>query len=152
MEKYQNKDGGWGALKGADSEAFVSLSVFDCYRQNRLWRKKPCVLLLEKYLIKNHLSKNQTKNEQDRWNRIHSGYKKNSIFEGGSLLLLENLLKDPLESNSKKVKSLIKWLKDLQTDSGYFPYHAGLESQENLLSTIRALSCIKRYYLLSANS
>ena len=106
------------------------------------------ILKLEDYLISNHLSASQSKNEQDRWNRIHSGYKESGMLEGGSLLFLEGLLMSPSELNEKKKKSLIKWLKSLQLNSGYFPYHAELKSQDNLMTTIKSIYCLKMHYLL----
>ena len=102
---------------------------------------------VEAYLIKNHLSKKETKAEQEMWNRIHCGYKVNNMFEGGSLMYLESMLLSSSGNNKEKIKSLIKWFKSLQLDNGYFPYHAGLAKQENIISTIRILACIKKYYL-----
>ena len=150
LENCQNKDGGWGETEGLKSDVFISLLVFECFRQNRLWKKRDFILKLEDYLISNHLSASQSKNEQDRWNRIHSGYKENGMLEGGSLLLLEGLLMNPSELNEKKIKSLIKWLKSIQLDSGYFPYHAELKSQDNLMTTIKSTFCFKKYYLLKS--
>ena len=147
LELSQNIDGGWGNLKGDRSNIFCSLLVFQCYRENRLWRDREVVLKLESYLIKNHLSKNETKSEQDKWNRIHSGYKFNNMFEGGSLILLESMLISSSSNNKSKIKSLIKWIVSLQLDSGCFPYHADLRKQENIVTSIRILSCLKKYYL-----
>ena len=147
LEKTQNIDGGWGELRGESSNVFTSLLVLQCLRENRLWRNKEVTQRVENYLIKNHLSKNETKAEQEMWNRIHCGYKVNNMFEGGSLMYLESMLLSCSENNKDKIKTLIKWFKNLQLDNGYFPYHAGLAKQENTISTIRILACIKKYYL-----
>ena len=147
FEKTQNIDGGWGELRGESSNVFTSLLVFQSLRENRLWRNKEMTQRVENYVIKNHLSESQTKAEQEMWNRIHCGYKVNNMFEGGSLMLLESMLISASENNKEKIKSLIKWFKTLQLENGCFPYHAGLAKQENTISTIRILACIKKYYL-----
>ena len=109
-----------------------------------MWKNKETTQKVESYLIKNHLSKNETKADQDKWSRIHSGYKPNNMFEGGSLMFLESMLVSPSDKNKNKVKAIINWLKDLQMDSGLIPYHAYLKKQENLISTIRVLACMKK--------
>ena len=147
FEGRQNIDGGWGELRGESSNVFTSLLVFQCLRENRLWRNKKMSQRVEAYLIKNHLSKNETKAEQEMWNRIHCGYKVNNMFEGGSLMFLESMLASPSDKNKDKVKAIINWLKGLQLESGFFPYHADLKKQENLISTIRILACVKKKYL-----
>ena len=121
--------------------------IFQCFRENRLWRDREIVLKLQTYLIKNHLSEKETKSEQDKWNRIHSGYKVNNMFEGGSLMFLESMLVSPCVDNKNKIKSIANWIDDLQLESGYFPYHADLRKQGNIISSIRVLSCMKRKYL-----
>ncbi len=147
LEASQNIDGGWGELKRDKSNVFTSLLIFQCFRENRLWRDREIVLKLQTYLIKNHLSEKETKSEQDKWNRIHSGYKVNNMFEGGSLMFLESMLVSPCVDNKNKIKSIANWIDDLQLESGYFPYHADLRKQGNIISSIRVLSCMKRKYL-----
>ena len=147
FETSQNLDGGWGEKRGDSSKVFTSVLIFQCLRENRMWKNKETTQKVESYLIKNHLSKNETKADQDKWSRIHSGYKPNNMFEGGSLMFLESMLVSPSDKNKNKVKAIINWLKDLQMDSGLFPYHADLKKQENLISTIRVLACMKKKYL-----
>ena len=84
-----------------------------------------------------------TNEELDKWNRIYSGYKKNNLFEGGSIVLLEALLLCK-KINISKIKSIVDWLQGLQFKDGYFPYHAKLRSEKNISSTIKILSLVKK--------
>ena len=150
IQKYQNSDGGWSLDlndSSKKSDIFSTLMVYRSFISNNLWKNKDFLINAEEYLIENHLSKKQTNEELDRWNRLHAGYKKNNLFEGGSAILLDCLL---LSKNrrSDKIKSIISWIKGMQLKTGYFPYHASLKNQENTSCTIKILSLIKKYYII----
>ena len=149
IQGNQNSDGGWPmCLDVSDnkSDIFSTLIVYRAFISNNLWVRKDFLNKAEKYLIQNHLSETQTREEIDMWNRLHAGYRKNNLFEGGSAMLLESLLLAGSD-NRNKIKSIIAWLKGIQFKTGYFPYHADLKNQENMMSTIRILSLIKKYYI-----
>ena len=150
IQKYQNPDGGWPlSLDDSNnkSDIFSTLMVYRSFISNNLWRNKDFLINAEEYLIQNHLSKNQTNEELDKWNRLHAGYKKNNLFEGGSAILLDCLLLSKNKKNDK-IKSIISWIKGIQLKTGYFPYHASLKNQENTSCTIKILSIIKKYYTI----
>tara|TARA_A100001011_G_scaffold397890_1_gene500354 strand:+ start:263 stop:1204 length:942 start_codon:yes stop_codon:yes gene_type:complete len=148
VRKYQKLDGGWPIRfnsKNNNSDVFATLTIHRTFLENNLWINKDFLNKSEQFLNSSFLSKSNTKLELDRWNRIYSGYKKNNIFEGGSVLLLDSLLiKD---SNSYYPKSIISWLKVLQLKNGFFPYHARLRNQLNFTSTINILYLFKKYHL-----
>jgi len=149
IQSFQNKDGGWPlsvSSKNKDSDVFTSLLVHRCFLENSLWKNKDFLKGSERFLIKSHISKTNTSQELDRWNRIYVGYRKNNLFEGGTLLLLESLLLS--DSQPRELKALLKWLKGLQLNNGFFPYHSKLKNQPNFTSTIKILSLFKKAYLM----
>lgn len=148
LEESQNDDGGWAMSYGVEkTDLFSTLIIYHVFTKNNLWINKNFVIKAEEYLTENHLSENQTNEELDRWNRIYTGYKKNNLFEGGSVLLLEGFLLSNRKENMGKIKSIILWLKSLQLKTGYFPYHSTLKAQKNISATIKILHLIKTYYL-----
>ena len=118
----------------------------DVFAKNNLWINKDFLIKSEKYLTDNHLSEKQSNEELDRWSRIYTWYKKNNLFEGGSVILLEGLLLSNRENNAGKIKSIISWLKSLQLKTGYFPCHSVLTGQKNISSTIKFLHLINTYF------
>ena len=152
IENLQNSDGGWAfdiskVNDFRETDVFSTLIIYRVFVENNLWRNKKFLLKAESFLLENHLSEKQNNEDLDRWSRIYIGYKKNNLFEGGTILLLEALLINANKQNQNKIKSIINWLKDLQLKNGYFPYHSALSNQENTSSTIKALSLIKKYYI-----
>ena len=79
-------------MKNEKSDIFTTLLVHRCFLENNLWKNKKFLKKSESFLIKNHISDTNTSEEVDRWNRIYVGYRKNNLFEGGTILLLESLL------------------------------------------------------------
>ena len=149
IQGYQNKDGGWPvSLKNKKSDIFTTLLIHRCYLENNLWKNKDFLKKSENYLIKNHMSESNSSEELDRWNRIYIGYRKNNLFEGGSVLLLDSLL--ITGRKIKNIKTILRWLKSLQLKNGLFPYHAKLKNQPNLTSTISILSLFKKAHLFLA--
>ena len=150
IEEYQNSDGGWPAealSEKKDSDVFTTLFIYRTFIMNNLWSAKPFLEKARSYLLLNHLNSEHSNEEMDKWNRIYSGYKKNNVFEGGTILLLESLILGK-NNDLSKIKSISKWLKDLQFNDGFFPYHAKLKSEKNISSTIKILSLIKKSHLL----
>ena len=150
IEEYQNSDGGWPAealSEQKDSDVFTTLFIYRTFIMNNLWSAKPFLEKARSYLLLNHLNSEHSNEEMDKWNRIYSGYKKNNVFEGGTILLLESLILGK-NNDLSKIKSISRWLKDLQFSDGFFPYHAKLKSEKNISSTIKILSLIKKSHLL----
>ena len=151
IKEMQNPDGAWPldiSLNRDSSNIFSTLFIFRLFMIHDLWSSKDFLKQTQSYLIENHLSKKQTKEDLDKWNRLYSGYKKNNISEGGSVILLEALLLSKVK-DVRKIKSLVAWLKSLQLEDGYFPYHASLRGDKNISSTIKILSLIKKNRLLT---
>ena len=150
IQLSQNSDGGWSLkLPGKESDIFTTLLVHRCFLENDLWKNKDFLKKSEIFLIKNHMSTSNSSEELDRWDRIYTGYRKNNLFEGGSLLLLESLLIS--QRKAKHMKAISKWLKGLQLTDGFFPYHAKLKNQANLSCTVNVLTLFKKYHLINLN-
>ena len=150
IQDFQNPDGGWPLESESSkrtSDLFSTLIIYKSFAYNSLWSRKDFLIKAEEYLINNHLAENQSNEDLDRWSRLYSGYKKNNLFEGGSIILLDSMLLRR-GNNNDKIKSIIDWLRSLQLKTGYFPYHASLKNQENIQSTIKILSLIKKYYII----
>ena len=150
IQLSQNADGGWGVSSSKkESDVFTTLLVHRAFLENDLWKNKDFLIKSEDFLIENHRSQANSSEELDRWDRIYTGYRKNNLFEGGSVLFLESLLIS--QRHPKRTKMILKWLKELQLKDGFFPYHAKLKNQANLSSTVKILSLFKKYYLIRLN-
>ena len=145
---YQLIDGGWPEQININEESdiFTTLHIHRAFVANPIWRDKKFLSKSNKFLIDVHMQKTSSKDIIDRWSRLNVGYKSNNLFEGGTLILLESLI-NMNENNNRKIKSIINWIKSIQLNDGYFPYHANLKTQKNIDTTIYVLYLLKLCHL-----
>jgi len=145
---YQLIDGGWpeDSKINKESDIFTTLHIHRAFVANPIWRDKKFLTKSNKFLIDVHMQKTSSKDIIDRWSRLNVGYKSNNLFEGGTLILLESLI-NMNENNNRKIKSIINWIKSIQLNDGYFPYHANLKTQKNIDTTIYVLYLLKLCHL-----
>jgi len=145
---YQLIDGGWpeDSNINKESDIFTTLHIHRAFVANPIWRDKKFLSKSNKFLIDVHMQTTFSKETTDRWSRLNVGYKSNNLFEGGTLILLESLI-NMNENNNRKIKSIINWIKSIQLNDGYFPYHANLKTQKNIDTTIYILYLLKLCHL-----
>ena len=145
---HQLIDGGWPEQININEESdiFTTLHIHRAFVANPIWRDKKFLSKSNKFLIDVHMQKTSSKDIIDRWSRLNVGYKSNNLFEGGTLILLESLI-NMNENNNRKIKSIINWIKSIQLNDGYFPYHANLKTQKNIDTTIYVLYLLKLCHL-----
>ncbi|MCF7884969.1 MAG: terpene cyclase/mutase family protein [Candidatus Marinimicrobia bacterium] len=151
--KRQRKDGGWispvmkmsedvsGDVTSCLWTSIIITQAFSAHSRlkNSENARQAAQFIADHYLYKNHTSLFP---EDDAWDFLYTNHTENGMFRGGTLKFCEALAPLNYMHSNKNFQKAIKWLKDIQLESGLFPAKAGHDEQGDYHVTFRVLKVL----------
>ncbi|MBC8214390.1 MAG: hypothetical protein ISR90_06705 [Candidatus Marinimicrobia bacterium] len=150
----QREDGGWlhrsmtpkaKEYQNAESCIWTSAEILQMLSHRNIYiskdvTKRACEFLLSKVLHKNSTSLFPS---EDTWDHLSASIKGDAMFLGGTLKVLDSVVRCGYNPTDQRVKKMYNWLLEQQMDNGLFPAIAGKMPQANYDVTVRVLEVIK---------
>ncbi len=150
----QREDGGWlhrsmtptgKEYENVESCLWTTAEVLQMLTHRNIYvskdvSKQACEFLLDRVLYKNSTS---FFTSEDTWDHLATSIKGNAMFLGGTLKVLESVVRCGYNPTDQRVKKMYNWLLDQQMDNGLFPAIAGKIPIASYSVTVRALEVVK---------
>ena len=152
----QRDDGGWlhrnNLPKGAKYDSapsciWTTAEVSLLLSKRSIFRNSEALQKSSLFLLDNYLNKNKSTllPKADAWECLTVNHTSEHMFAGGTLKIL-NISLNAKTNDPKKIKKMMKWLLEQQTEDSLFPKIANKHPISDILVTIRTLYVIKKYF------
>lgn len=153
LVRQQNEDGGWGKADPG-SDIWVTLKVLSACSYHSVMREREKINRGADFILENYLSENKggILEGLQAWDQLSYGYDGMKAFRGGTLKVLEVLVRLGYTAENKVIRKMLNWLEDQQNMYGLwsaFPRQAK-DTTDDWVS-YRIIRVLQVYYLMAGD-
>jgi hypothetical protein len=153
LVRQQNGDGGWGQAENG-SDIWVTLKVLSACSYHSVMREREKIRRGADFILENYLSENKggILEGLQAWDQLTYGYDGIKAFRGGTLRVLEVLVRLGYTAENKVIRKMLNWLEDQQNIYGLWsaiPRQAKDTTDEWV--SYRIIRVLQLYYLLAGD-
>jgi len=151
--RQQNPDGGWGQADGM-SDIWLTLKVLSACSFHSVMREREKIKRGAQFILNNYLSENNGGILEgiQAWDQLSYGYDGIKAYRGGTLKVLEILVRLEFTAQDKTIRKMLNWLEQQQNNFGLW---SALPRQSRDITdewvSYRIIRVFQLYYLMSGN-
>ncbi len=153
LVRQQNPDGGWGQADGM-SDVWLTLKVLSACSYHSVMREREKIKRGAQFIMSHYLSENKggILEGKHAWDQLSYGYEGLKAFRGGTLKVLEVLVRLGYTAQDKEIRKMLNWLEDQQNNFGLW---SALPRQSKDMTdewvSYRVIRVFQLYYLMGKN-
>ena len=151
--RQQNPDGGWGQAD-SKSDIWVTLKVLSACSYHSVMREREKIKQGAQFILNNYLSENKGGILEgiQAWDQLSYGYEGLKAYRGGTLKVLEVLVRLGFTAQDKVIRKMLNWLEQQQNNFGLW---SALPRQSKDITdewvSYRVIRVFQLYYLMAGN-
>jgi len=151
LVRQQNEDGGWGTADDG-SDIWLTLKVLSACSYHSVMRERRKIKRGADFILNRYLSTNKggILEGLQAWDQLSYGYEGIKAFRGGTLKVLEVLVRLEYTAENKTIRKMLNWLEDQQNVYGLWsalPRQAKNTTDDWV--SYRVIRVLQLYYLLA---
>ncbi|MDK2977054.1 MAG: Squalene-hopene cyclase C-terminal domain [Candidatus Marinimicrobia bacterium] len=153
LVRQQNEDGGWGT-SDEGSDVWLTLKVLSACSYHSIMRERKKIKRGADFILNHYLSLNKggILEGLQAWDQLSYGYEGIRAFRGGTLKVLEVLVRLGYTAENKSIRKMLNWLESQQNMYGLWsalPRQAK-DTTDDWVS-YRVIRVLQLYYLLAGD-